>query len=93
MSQVMDYFATSEVWLNKILSGLSLDYASSLGLGAAECNWRLVQYEGGAGSCLPHRDFGLLTLVEQSGVAGLQLEHRGKFVTVPGHCSVLLAGW
>ena len=91
MSQMMDYFATSKVWLNKILSGLSLDYASSLG--GAEFNFRLVQYKAGAGSCLPHRDFGLLTLIEQSGVEGLQLQHRGQLVTVPGHCSVLLAGW
>ena len=46
-----------------------------------------------SGNCLPHRDFGLLTLIQQNGVSGLQVEMEDKMVPVPGDRSILLAGW
>lgn len=52
--------------------------------------YRMIEYEGVAGTCLPHRDFGLLTLV-QSTTSGLLVEREGRMVPVEG--DVLLAGW
>ena len=39
--------------------------------------YRMIEYEGVAGTCLPHRDFGLLTLV-QSTTSGLLVEREGR---------------
>ena len=50
----------------------------------------MIEYEGEAGTCLPHRDFGLLTLV-QSTTKGLLVEREGRMVPVDG--DILLAGW
>lgn len=86
MPGVLGYFSDTSNWLKAVLGGLgNFDNISSVNF-----NFRMIEYEGVAGTCLPHRDFGLLTLV-QSTTSGLLIEKEGKMVPVDG--DVILAGW
>ena len=53
----------------------------------------MIDYPADQGSCNSHRDFGLLTLIQQSGVGGLEVEIEGILLPVPPNTTVLLAGW
>jgi len=88
LATITEYFCQAEEVTTSALACL----ASSM-MGSLNTNFRLVDYQAGSGSCQPHRDFGLLTLIEGSGVSGLEVEVEDKLVPVPAHTSILLAGW
>jgi len=85
-----DYFTSSSQWLVNVAKELVEDQQT---LGSLDFNFRMIDYSRGYGSCLTHRDFGLLTLIHQNGVSGLEVEMDGRMTPVPGDCSILLAGW
>jgi len=86
MDEVLSYFSATSNWLKAVLGGLgNFEDISSVNF-----NFRMIEYEGVAGTCLPHRDFGLLTLV-QSTTTGLLVEKEGRMVPVDG--DILLVGW
>lgn len=84
---MLKYFTESGVWVAGVLADLGVPAAD------VSYNYRMIDYAPVSGTCQPHRDFGLLTLVQQNGVAGLMVEQGDSMVRVPGHCSLLLAGW
>ena len=87
---MLNYFSKSEAWLSSLMTGLGEGFEKE----KMKFNFRMISYQGGSGTCQAHRDFGLLTLVQQNGVGGLKVEQEeGKMVDIPGHCSLLLAGW
>ena len=94
LSAIHEYFGRAEVVASSALAAVGAELGDSGLLAAGPlANYRMVDYPAGSGTCLAHRDFGLLTLVQQDGVAGLEVELAGSFVPVPAGCSVLLAGW
>jgi len=86
LDDMLGYFSKTGAWIG--------DLAADLGFSSVDTrlNYRMIHYPQ-HGSCLPHRDFGLLTLVDQNGVDGLMVECGGRMVPVPGHCCLVLAGW
>ena len=86
---LLSYFSGCQTWLSGLLTGLGENWREQ----ELKFNFRMIDYAGVTGSCQPHRDFGLITLIQQSGVAGLKLELEGEMVDVPGESSLLLAGW
>ena len=86
---MLNYFSESEDWLGALMAGLGDGFERE----KMKFNFRMISYLGGSGTCQPHRDFGLLTLIQQNGVGGLQVEQEGKLVDIPVSSSLLLAGW
>ena len=100
-----NYFTSASEWLGKVAAEFLEDKQR---FGSMDYNFRMIDYSKGygtkerscksiffriSGSCLPHRDFGLLTLIQQNGVSGLQVEMEDRMIPVPGDRSILLAGW
>ena len=86
---ILRYFSECQTWL----TGLTLGLGEVCRQDKMKLNFRMIDYSGHTGTCQPHRDFGFVSLIQQSGVSGLRVEQAGQMVAVPGHCSVLLAGW
>lgn len=86
---MMDYFSQCQDWLTHLM----LEVGETCSKDKMKFNFRMISYNGETGSCQPHRDFGLVTLIQQNGVAGLKVEQEGELVEIPGDCSLLLAGW
>lgn len=84
-SNIMRYFESSKNFLGSM--------AEKLQVKEYDLNYRMIDYQVGHGNCLPHRDFGLVTLIQQNGVSGLQVEYEGCMVDITPGASVILAGW
>jgi len=84
-SNIMGYFDSSKNFLGSM--------AEKLNVKEYDLNYRMIDYQVGYGNCLPHRDFGLVTLIQQNCVGGLQVEYEGCMVDIPPEASVILAGW
>jgi isopenicillin N synthase-like dioxygenase len=93
LATITEYFSKAKEVTTSALASLASSLGAPSMVEKLNTNYRLVDYQAGSGSCQPHRDFGLLTLIEGSGVSGLEVEVAGKLVPVPAHTSVLLAGW
>ena len=83
------YFSQSEAWLTHLTAGMG----EVCGQDKFKFNFRMIDYKEDFGTCQPHRDFGLVTLVQQNSVSGLKVELAGEMVDVPEDWSLLLAGW
>ena len=82
---MLNYFSESEDWLGALMAGLGDGFERE----KMKFNFRMISYQGGSGTCQPHRDFGLLTLIQQNGVSGLKVEQEGRLVDIPATCSLL----
>jgi len=91
--KLMDFFSTSEQFTKDCLAALAVHTGDPSLLNLSSTNFRMIDYPAGQGSCNLHRDFGLLTLLQQDHVGGLEVEVEGHLQPVPANTTLLLAGW
>merc|ERR1711936_476066 len=81
--KLMNFFSTSEQFTKDCLGALAVHTGDPSLLNLSSTNFRMIDYPAGQGTCNLHRDFGLLTLVQQDEVGGLEVEVEGRLQPVP----------